>query len=176
MFLAHFPCYKWIIWVFVSCFKKKERKKTLKKSFFVCQAHCSLLHTSVTLWEDSRGQGGVRRAAVSSKSPSPFFLLLLLLPLCLTPSPPSALKESVWQQDIPSLCSQYTHCWLIVTRWTLTAQPTLTMCLLDTAACGASPPWVPRAPELCLCGADGRWGPELDGEVIFMGAMRRQSG
>lgn len=30
-----------------------------------------------------------------------------------------------------------------------------------------------RAPELSLCGADGRRGPRLDGEVIFKGVVRR---
>lgn len=80
------------------------------------------------------------------KSSSSFLLLLLfLLPLAV---------KKVSDQWTSPLCSSYTHCRLIVTRWTLTAQPALTMCLLDTAACGTlapRPPRVPWAPELCLC-------------------------
>lgn len=79
-----------------------------QNSFCISQAHCSLLHT---------------------KSPSPFLLLLLWLPVAGTLT-----------------------CWLIVTRWTLTVESALTMCLLDTAHIPPptpSPFRLPRVP----------WGP-----------------
>lgn len=76
------------------------------------------------------------------KSSSSFLLLLFLLPLLLLSS-----GHPLSLQLVYSLLT-------FVTRWTLTAQPALTMCLLDTAACGTLAPRLPRvpwAPELCLC-------------------------
>lgn len=111
--------------------------------------------------------GRVRRGVVSSKSPSSFLLL------------PPALKKvpGPWRRDtpLPRLhCGRCTRCCLIVTRWTLTAQPALTMCLLDTAACGTSTPLrVPRAPEHHRLGGGG---PGWTMRSSLQGTMRRQSG
>lgn len=112
----------------------------------------------------------MRRDTVSSKSPSPF-----LPPLCLTPSVPSGTTESLGAMTtghpspVASLQPAYTlfsHCDSLDS---------------DSTACthnvfiGRGCMWHftppsrdPRAPELRLCDADGRRGPRLDGEVIFV--------
>ena len=118
--------------------------------------------------------GWVRRGVVSSKSPSSFLLLL-----------PPALKKvpGPWRRDTPLPwlhCGRCTRCCLIVTRWTLTAQPALTMCLLDTAACGTSTPSEspgPLSTTVWEVGAPaGRWGHLYRGRWGGRVAVRRRRG
>lgn len=148
---------------------KKENRR--KFSVSVCaRAYRLIVHSSTPLWLFKRtvgcedGWGGVW----CPPNPSSSFLLL----------PPDLKKvPGPWRRDTPLPwlhCGRCTRCCLIVTRWTLTAQPALTMCLLDTAACGTSTPL--RVPPGPWAPPSGRWGPRLDDEVIFTGTMSRQSG
>lgn len=69
-------------------------------------------------------------------------------------------------------CTQNTHCWLIVTRWTQTARHNVFIGCMWRFSHPAPTPT--RAPELSLHGASGRWGLRLDRKVICAGTMRRR--
>lgn len=169
--------------------KAQISSSNMKKKLCVCLVYvcvcvsCTykfIVRFSTPLWLFERiikWRVGLGEEGSTSPPPHPRSLLFLLR---LNSSVAPALKKvsRSWQWDIPLPWlhySQNTHCCLIVTRWTLTAQPALTLCLLDTPACGTSPipPPPTEPPELRLCGADDRWGSRLDGEVICAGTKRR---
>lgn len=132
MFLAHFPCYKWIIWVFVSCFKKKEERKLKKK---VSLSVRLIVHSSTPLWLFERtvggrvGWGGLQcppnhHHPSSSSSSSSLCVSLPLLPLPLKKvsdnrtSPLSAASiltvgllwlAGLWQHSPHSQCVYWTR-------------------------------------------------------------------
>lgn len=121
-----------------------KRLLFLSVCVLLLQAHCSFYNHLSDSLRGQQGAGGGEEGCSVPQITIP--LLLLPLSCCLGP----------WQQDIALLWlhqSQCTPCWLIVTRWTLTAQPALTMCSLDRAACDARlPPPSPLQPTaLSVC-------------------------